>query len=298
MERYEGLTRITSHEGYVEAKKRLEDYLKQYKWITETDSPYEDIKKALFKCVEKRKAYEGESAEKTSEQVTSEDVTEKKDEKDGQVSRNDILENENEILSLKIQYDSIKSDTYAANLRRNITALYVSIGDYEARIESKRKKDKNNVESENNPFYTSRSMRRFRFFLANLTGMVPGEVNMNVENNKAIPLYIIENYDLVNRPEITEEQKEMALVVVPEVDYSVNIFNKLIGRPVDQFIAAYGIKEKAKSDVSVEVVDESVGSSENVSTSKDTMRHNEVPNQHDTHTHTDKGEKNSNERNR
>ncbi|MBQ8299996.1 MAG: hypothetical protein IJX99_09145 [Clostridia bacterium] len=289
MERYEGLRRITSHEGYLDAKKRLEGYLKQYKWITETDSPYEDIKNALVKCVEKRKAYEGGSIENTSDQDGEKG-------EETQVSKSEILENENAILSLKVQYEAIKSDTYAANLRRNITALYVSIGDYEARIESKSRKNKDEKESEKDPFYTSRSMRRFRFFLANLTGLVPGEVNMNVENNKAIPLYIIENYDLVNKPEITEEQKEMALVVVPEVDYSVNMVNRLFGKPVDQFIAAYGIKEKAKTDVSDKVTSESeVASKEEVSV--DTKQHSEVPNQHTSHTHADKSDRNHNERN-
>jgi chromosome segregation ATPase len=51
MERMEGLRKINSYEKYVEAKQRLEDYLKQYKWITEAKTPYEDIKNMLTKCL-------------------------------------------------------------------------------------------------------------------------------------------------------------------------------------------------------------------------------------------------------
>ena len=239
MERVEGLRKITSYEAYIEAKQRLEDYLKQYKWITESKTPYEDIKSMLLKCVETRKEYEDKSDEEKKEGTPEERAEKRKVE----------LDNENKILALKLQYEAIKGDTYVGNLRRNITALFVTIGEYEARIESAQKKDsksKDEKESDgkSNDFLTSRSMRRFRFFLANLTGMVPGEINMNVENRKEIPLYILEHYDLVNKPEITPEHKEMALVVVPEVDTSVGIFHRLVEQPVNQFIASRGIVEK------------------------------------------------------
>ena len=237
MERVEGLRKITSYEAYIETKQRLEDYLKQYKWITETKEPYEDIKNMLVKCVEARKEYESRSTDDKTE-VTPEERAEK---------RKVELDNENKILALKLQYEALKGDTYVGNLRRNITALFVTIGEYEARIESaqkKSKKDKEEKDEKSSDFLTSRSMRRFRFFLAHLTGMVPGEINMNVENRKEIPLYIIENYDLVNKPEITPEHKEMALVVVPEVDTSVGIFHRLVEQPVNAFIASRGIVER------------------------------------------------------
>ena len=57
MERVEGLRKITSYEAYIETKQRLEDYLKQYKWIIEAKEPYQDIKNMLVKCVENRKEY-------------------------------------------------------------------------------------------------------------------------------------------------------------------------------------------------------------------------------------------------
>lgn len=240
MDRVEGLKKIKSYEAYVESKQRLEDYLKQYKWITEAKAPYEDIKTMLVKCVETRKEYENKTQEEKDNETPEERTQSKQIE----------LENENKILALKLQYDAIKSDTYIANLRRNITALFVTIGEYEARIESSNKKDENKKDE----FLTSRSMRRFRFFLANLTGMVPGEVNMNVENRKEIPIYILEHYDLVNKPEIMPEYKETALTVVPEVGTSIGLFHKFIEQPVSEFICSRGIA--GKGDVSAPNVEE------------------------------------------
>lgn len=240
MDRVEGLKKIKSYEAYVESKQRLEDYLKQYKWITEAKAPYEDIKAMLVKCVETRKEYENKTQEEKDNETPEERTQSKQIE----------LENENKILALKLQYDAIKSDTYIANLKRNITALFVTIGEYEARIESSNKKDENKKDE----FLTSRSMRRFRFFLANLTGMVPGEVNMNVENRKEIPIYILEHYDLVNKPEIMPEYKETALTVVPEVGTSIGLFHKFIEQPVSEFICSRGIA--GKTDVSTQNVEE------------------------------------------
>lgn len=224
MERMEGLRRISSYEKYVEAKQRLEDYLKQYKWITEAKTPYEDIKNMLTKCVETRKEYEDKSAEERAEKRPIE------------------RDNENKILALKLQYEALKGDTYIGDLRRNIKALYITIGEYEARLEAMEEPE---TKEQRRELLTSRSMRRFRFMLASLTGFVPGEVNMNVENRSEIPTYIMENYDLVNKDEFTPVAKEeTALVVVPEYDTSAGIFYRLFDQPVNEFIASRGIVEK------------------------------------------------------
>ena len=224
MERMEGLRRINSYEKYVEAKQRLEDYLKQYKWITEAKTPYEDIKNMLTKCVETRNEYES---------VTTEERAEKKQTE---------LDNENKILALKLQYEALKGDTYIGDLRRNIKALYITIGEYEARLEAMQEPE---TKEERRELLTSRSMRRFRFMLASLTGFVPGEVNMNVEKRSEIPTYIMENYDLVNKDEFTPASKEeTALVVVPEYDTSAGLFYRLFDQPVNEFIASRGIVEK------------------------------------------------------
>lgn len=247
MERFEGLRKINTPEEYSEAKSRLESYLKQYKWITETKTPYEDISKVLIKCSETRKSYEAKEANEEQRQIE--------------------LENENKILALKLQYDAIKGDTYKGNLRRNIMALYVSIGDYEARME--KRSTKKSIKSQSDTKFdslpkdmlTSRSMRRFRFWLASVTGMVPGEINMDAENRKEIPLYILKNYDLVNlvaNEEITPEQEEKALVVVPEVDLSRGMFYRMIEQPVEQFIASRGIREKGRIETTVEIDEEGI----------------------------------------
>ena len=232
MERMEGLRRINSYEKYVEAKQRLEDYLKQYKWITEAKTPYEDIRNMLTKCVETRKEYEDKSVDDRKE-ATLEERTEK---------RKVELDNENKILSLKLQYEALRGDTYIGDLRRNIKALYITIGEYEARLEAMQEPE---TKEERRELLTSRSMRRFRFMLASLTGFVPGEVNMNVEKRSEIPTYIMENYDLVNKDEFTPASKEeTALVVVPEYDTSAGLFYRLFDQPVNEFIASRGIVEK------------------------------------------------------
>ena len=247
MNRVEGLKRITSDQEYFDAKLRLENYLKQYKWITETKTPYEDISKALMKCVETRKTYEDKEIEK-------EETAEEKE-----ARRLVELENENKILALKLQYEAIKGDTYVGNLRRNITALYVSIGDYEARNSQDAQMDLEvkDAQKDGAPL-TSPSMRRFRFWLANVTGLVPGEINMDVENRKEIPLYIAENYDLVNKPEITPEHKEMALIVVPDVDTSKGVLYRLVENPVDRFIASRGIREKGTYEKTAQITEDGI----------------------------------------
>lgn len=247
MDRYEGLKRITSYDEAQEAKKRFGNYMKLYKWILETDSPYEDIKETLYKCIEKRKLYEEKEPSEAEE-------------KESKVSKAEMIENEGEILSLKLQYEAIKSGTFAATLRRNIAALYISIGDWEARhqpvkIPIFKKKDEVIEEDERkkDPLYTSRSMRRLRFFLANITGLVPGEVDINMEARKGIPLYIIENYDLVNKPELSDEQKETALITVPQVEHSFDFYRRMFDFPVTQVISMYGIKEKTRDGNTLEI---------------------------------------------
>ena len=137
--------------------------------------------------------------------------------------------------------------------------MYVSIGDYEARNSQDVQMDleAKDEQKEGTPL-TSRSMRRFRFWLANVTGLVPGEINMDVENRKEIPLYIAENYDLVNKPEITPEHKEMALIVVPEVDTSKGILYRLVENPVDRFIASRGIREKGTYEKTAQITEEGI----------------------------------------
>lgn len=232
MERMEGLRRINSYEKYIEAKQRLEDYLKQYKWITEAKTPYEDIKNMLAKCVETRKEYEDKTSKEKKEGTLEERAEKRKVE----------LDNENKILALKLQYEALKGDTYIGDLRRNIKALYITIGEYEARLEAREEPE---TKEEKRELLTSRSMRRFRFMIASLTGFVPGEVNMNVENRSEIPTYIMENYDLVNKVEFTPASKEeTALAIVPEYDTSAGIFYRLFDQPVNEFIASRGIVEK------------------------------------------------------
>ena len=67
MDRYEGLKRIKSNEEYEAAKKRLEEYLVQYKWIAETESPLDDIFDSLMECSKVRKIYENEENKENEE---------------------------------------------------------------------------------------------------------------------------------------------------------------------------------------------------------------------------------------
>lgn len=249
MQRYEGLKKYNNFEEYAAACERMKVYLKQYKWITETDSPYEDIRSSLEKCIILRKKYEEHNQGEFSNLDSKNFQEEKSDLHDNILSKEDMIKNEGEILTLKMQYEAIKSDTYVSKLKRNITALYLQIGEYEARMESGIFKRKNDKElRKNDPLYTAPSMRRFRFFMANVTGMVPGEVNTNIEDRKEIPTYIMENYDLVNFSELkSHETKEIALTVVPEIDASEKMYNRLFRVPVSNFIASYGIKEKSEN---------------------------------------------------
>ncbi len=253
MERYEGLKRIKSDEEYEAAKKRLEDYLVQYKWIAESESPLDDIFESLKECSETRKTYETNGEEQDHEEREIVDTQEAKD-------------NEHRILSLKRQFDELKNGTYVANLRRNITALFITIGEYEARLEKAEKNVPDSdvvdgVEEKKREYVVKWKGRRFRFFWANFTGLVPGELmNMDVEDRNEIPLFIKQKYGLIsiNEPVPAEHQKEnMALAVAKQkTKFSIKWFSN----PVNEFIASRGITQVnklKKNEVEAPVAEES-----------------------------------------
>lgn len=262
MERYEGLKRIKSDEEYEAAKKRLEEYLVQYKWIAETESPLDDIFESLKECSENRKTYEANAEAGEHEEREIVDSTE-------------AIDNEHRILSLKRQFDELKNGTYVANLRRNITALFVTIGEYEARLEKAEKNVPDSdpvdgVEEKKREYVVKWKGRRFRFFWANFTGLVPGELmNMDVEDRNEIPLFIKQKYGLISisEPVPAERKKEnMALVVAKQkTKFSIKWFSN----PVNEFIASRGITQVNKLKKQ-EV--EAPGSEENSTTSKGRRR--------------------------
>ena len=240
MERYEGLKRIKSDEEYEAAKKRLEDYLVQYKWIAETESPLDDIFDSLMECSKVRKIYENEEAK--SEEDKEREIVDNQEE----------IDNEHRILSLKRQFDELKNGTYVANLRRNITALFITIGEYEARLEKAEKNVPDSdvvdgVEEKKKDYIIKWKGRRFRFFWANFTGLVPGELmNMDVEDRNEIPLFVKQKYGLIsiNEPVPAERQKQnMALVIAGQ---KTKFSMKWFSNPVNEFIASRGITQVNK----------------------------------------------------
>ena len=240
MERYEGLKRIKSDEEYEAAKKRLEEYLVQYKWIAETESPLDDIFDSLMECSKVRKIYENEEAK--SEEDKEREIVDNQEE----------IDNEHRILSLKRQFDELKNGTYVANLRRNITALFITIGEYEARLEKAEKNVPDSdvvdgVEEKKKDYIIKWKGRRFRFFWANFTGLVPGELmNMDVEDRNEIPLFVKQKYGLIsiNEPVPTERQKQnMALVIAGQ---KTKFSMKWFSNPVNEFIASRGITQVNK----------------------------------------------------
>ncbi len=244
MERKEGLKKIRSEEEYDEVRQRLDEYLVQYKWLTESKNPLEDIFKSLAECSKIRNSYE-EGTEEEREIVDTQEQ----------------IDNEHRILSLKRQFDELKNGTYVASLRRNITALYIIIGEYEARMEKtnslKQNEEKVNDSEANEKdskgqiqnYVTSGKYRRLRYFWASLTGAIPGEiVNMDIEDKNEIPLFIKKKYGLIA---IVDEQtplermrheNEKSLVVAG----ARNEFSVRVAKKVDEFISEKGIIVKGK----------------------------------------------------
>lgn len=242
MERYEGLKRIKSDEEYEAAKKRLEEYLVQYKWIAETESPLDDIFDSLMECSKVRKIYENEDAKEENSDGKEREIVDNTEER----------ENEHRILSLKRQFDELKNGTYVANLRRNITALFITIGEYEARLEKAEKNvpdsdEIEGVQEKKKEYIIKWKGRRFRFFWANFTGLVPGELmNMDVEDKNEIPLFIKQKYGLISisEPVPAERQNQnMALVVAGQ---KTKFSMKWFSNPVNEFIASRGITQVNK----------------------------------------------------
>ena len=245
MERARGLRRIQTYEEYSEAKVRLMDYLKQYKWIMESKNPYKDISEQLVSCIEVRKKYESKETEKDEQSAENKDVE---------------LENERRIVSLKSRYESIKTGNYKETLYGNITALYIAIADFEARIEKRgrrifKKKAQEGKEDVPQDMLTSPSMRRFRFWMAQVIGDIPGEV---VLAEKADPEYFLDNYLLqiaeeakaIEPEEKSEISNETSLVAVKREN---GFCDRFIAPYVNAFITSQGVtvtsnSEAAKTD--------------------------------------------------
>ncbi len=240
MERYEGLKRIKSDEEYKAAKKRLEEYLVQYKWIAETESPLDDIFDSLMECSKVRKIYENEEAK--TEEDKEREIADNKEE----------IDNEHRILSLKRQFDELKNGTYVANLRRNITALFITIGEYEARLEKAEKNVPDSdvvdgVEEKKKDYIIKWKGRRFRFFWANFTGLVPGELmNMDVEDRNEIPLFIKQKYGLISISEPVPAERQNQNMALTVAQQKTKFSMKWFSNPVNEFIASRGITQVNK----------------------------------------------------
>lgn len=192
MERYRGLTEIKSYQEYQQAKERLKHYIEEYKWITSTNKPYEDIKAELDQIIGMR-------------------------EKEENPSKHTALETEGKAQALKVKFDAVQDKTYEPNLYRNIMALILTIENYEAKMSKSsffatlvgaiagKKEDMENLK------------KRYLFGRAVLTGDVYGEHNVQLESVDNILNFLGRNYEWVNLdPTSAVEENSTALAIIPQ----------------------------------------------------------------------------------
>lgn len=172
-----GLEKIKTKEEYEAIKTGLKYYVKEYIWFKKSSDPIKEVTTKLQECMKKL---------------------------EGELLDEEELELLSIIHSLKTKYVAIKEGKYENDLKGNITAYFLMIEEYNARMENRSflyalKGIFGNKEARN---YLK---RRYMLSLSNAYGVVPTSVNLNLEKVEDILKYILEKYNFVG---ITVDQTD------------------------------------------------------------------------------------------
>lgn len=184
---YKGLKKIKTYEEYNEKKQELKYYVEEYSWITKTKEPLIDITNQMKTLLGK---------------LDNEDIT-----KEEQLQ---ILKG---IHLLQIKYLKVKKDEYISILKRNITATFILVEQYEASIEQHSPWQIIKGVITGNAEIKSYLQRKYMVSKVNDNRVAPSAVNLSMENIEDILGYIEQNYNLVD---VKMPKEETALVPIEE----------------------------------------------------------------------------------
>lgn len=177
-----GLEKIKSLEEYELAKKDLQYCIHEYKWISESKNPKQEIEDELKKCMK--------------------DLHENMD-------RDEELALLSKIHTLKTKYIAIVRDEYKNEVKTNILGLILITEQYEAANQDVSFTDLISGLLRGSPEIKNYLRRKYMFTLSNMYGIVPAPQSLNIEKMEDILDYVAKNYDLVDidlsdRKEINE----------------------------------------------------------------------------------------------
>lgn len=218
------LKKIKSITEYEATKKSLEYCISEYKWISDSKNPKQEIEDEIKVCsAELRKGMEKEKE----------------------------LELLSKIHLLKTKYISIAHDEYKSALKRNINAFVLMLEQFEAA--NQEIKFGNLVKG----IITGDSKtkeyikKKYMFTLANLYGTTPAPQSLNVESMSDILEYMDKNYDLVDI-DLSDRKEELGLTLFEEPLVGVKAaVLASIGRTTDECIKQYAVAKPTKEEIKV-----------------------------------------------
>ena len=205
---YKGLEKIKTYEEYGEKKQELKYYVDEYSWITKAKEPLTDITNQIKELL----------AELDNEDITQEEQLR-------------ILKG---IHLLQIKYLSIKREEYPSILKRNITATFILIEQYEASLEQHSPWQVIKGVITGNAEIKSYLQRKYMVSKVNDNRAAQSAVNLNVEKIEDILGYIEKNYNLVD---IKMPKEENALMPVEDIGID-NPVQKQVQEKTEAFIAS------------------------------------------------------------
>ena len=206
------LEKIKTLEEYNIAKKDLDYYVSEYKWVSKSENPKLEIEEEIKACSDE--LHEGMDYDEEL----------------------DLLE---KIHTLKTKDISIIRGKYKPALRRNITGLVLMMEQFEAANQDisfgELAKGLIKGDTETKEYFR----KKYMFTLANMYGSVPAPESLNIESRDDILDYIAKNYDLVDIDLSDRNVSDEEVGLVPFEEPVVGIKSKVLevaNREVDKCI--------------------------------------------------------------
>lgn len=217
------LEKIKSLEEYEIAKKDFEKYMGEYKWISESENPKEEVENKLKECMQQ--LHFG-------------------------MEKQDEIEMLSKIHTLKTKYISIARGEYQNQLRQNITGLMMMLEQFEANEKHMPFGEVVKGIFTNDEKTKEYLKNKYMLSLSNMYGVVPAPERLDLERMPDILEYMYQNYDLVTIDLSNDEEKGLAIIPEPVVgmkkqieEYALNKSNVLLTQ-----IDTNQIKENIKEE--------------------------------------------------
>ncbi len=194
MERVQGVIKIKNREQCEDMKASLDEYVRQYRWVCNTENPFETILKTL---------------DTYSEKLKSDSV--------GEDEKAEVL---GDAHSLKGIFASIKANEYKPFLLRNIMSIVLSVEDFEASLEHRSPFNIISGVVKGDAGVKDFLKRKYAFYMTRVTGSLAAPADPRLEKVEDIISFISRNYELYGL--LKEEVQEMMEDKKAESEEAIN----------------------------------------------------------------------------